>query len=228
MTDVRKPAFLQHHATIAPRPSMPASRLMPWSAAPLDPGLSPRMTAPTPAPPPSAPPSGPTAPMGHAFEPLQAAPPMPTPPAPLPPPPPVVIDHTPQLQSAVEALRQEGRRLGEQARSDALEIGVLIARRILERELTTSLDPLFGLIRSAIRRVGEARTIVVKVSADDHHRLQDSPGTAITLANVTLQIDDTLGPGDVVVESELHGVDGRIDTRLEELRRELREAMQHE
>lgn len=226
MTDVRKPAFLQHHATIAPRPSMPASRLMPWSAAPLDPGLSPRTTAPTPVPPPSAPPVVPTAPMGNAFEPLQTSPPMP--PAPLPPPPPVVIDHTPQLQSALEALRQEGRRLGEQARSDALEIGVLIARRILERELTTSLDPLFGLIRSAIRRVGEARAIVVKVSADDHHRLQDSPGSSLSLANVTLQIDETLGSGDVVVESELHGVDGRIDTRLEELRRELREAMQHE
>lgn len=225
MTDVRKPAFLQH-ATVPPRPSLPNPRLMPWSAAPLDPGFSPRMTAPSPAPPPSAPMVASTAPMGHAFEPLPAA--APTPPPPLPPPPPVVIDHTPQLQSALEALRQEGRRLGEQARSDALEIGVLIARRILERELTTSLDPLFGLIRSAIRRVGEARAIVVKVSADDHRRLQDSPGSSLSLANVTLQIDEALGPGDVVVESELHGVDGRIDTRLEELRRELREAMQHE
>lgn len=227
MTDVRKPAFLQHVTVPPPRPSLPNPRLMPWSAAPLDPGLSPRMTAPTPPPPPaSAPIAIPTAPMGHAFEPLPAAAPMPPPP--LPPPAPLVIDHTPQLQSALEALRQEGRRLGEQARSDALEIGVLIARRILERELTTSLDPLFGLIRSAIRRVGEARAIVVKVSADDHHRLQDSPGSALSLANVTLQIDEALGPGDVVVESELHGVDGRIDTRLDELRRELREAMQHE
>jgi hypothetical protein len=227
VTDVRKPAFLQHVA-MAPRPSLPTSRLTPWSAAPLDPGLPPRMTAPGPAPLPSAPLAVPTAPMGQAFEPLQAAAPMPMPPAPLPPPAPVVVDHTPQLQAAIEALRQEGRRLGEQARSDALEIGVLIARRVLERELTTSLDPLFGLIRSAIRKVGEARAIVVKVSADDHRRLQDSPGSSLSLANVTLQIDDTLGPGDVVVESDLHGVDGRIDTRLEELRRELREAMQHE
>lgn len=224
MTDVRKPSFLQQPGAQVPRPGVPNPQLMPWSAAPLEPGLSPRMTAPTPAPPPSAPIAIPTAPMGLAFEPMPAAP---MPPAPLPPPS-VVIDHTPQLQSAIEALRQEGRLLGEQARSDALEIGVLIARRILERELTTSLDPLFGLIRSAIRRVGEARAIVVKVSQDDHRRLQDAPGSSLSLANVTLQIDEALGRGDVVIESELHGVDGRIDTRLEELRRELREAMQHE
>jgi flagellar assembly protein FliH len=165
-----------------------------------------------------------------AFEPLQphvepTPPPALRAPPPSPPMAPVVIDHTPRLQAGLEALKQEASRLGEQARSDALEIGVLIARRILERELSSSLDPLFGLIRSAIRRVGEARQIVVKVSPDDHRRLQETPGASLSLANVTVQPDESLQPGDVVVESELHGVDARLDTRLDELRRELREAM---
>lgn len=213
MSELRKPAFMQHAAP-APRPAGGNPKLASWSAASLDPALPP--APPVMATPPPSPPA-----MGKAFEPL--------PPAPAPtPPPPVVIDHTPRLKSAIEALRQEGCRLGEQARSDALEIGVLIARRILERELTTSLDPLFGLIRSAIRKVGDARQIVVKVSVDDHRRLQDAPGSALSLANVTVQPDESLGPGDVVIESEQHGVDGRLDTRLDELRRELREAMNTE
>lgn len=213
MSELRKPAFMQH-ATPAPRSTGGNPKLASWTAASLDPAIAP--AAPVMAPPPPTPP-----PLGHAFEPLPATP-APTPP------PPVVIDHTPRLKSAIEALRQEGCRLGEQARSDALEIGVLIARRILERELTTSLDPLFGLIRSAIRKVGDARQIVVKVSVDDHRRLQDAPGSSLSLANVTVQPDESLGPGDVVIESEQHGVDGRIDTRLDELRRELREAMNTE
>ncbi|MER2561502.1 MAG: FliH/SctL family protein [Myxococcaceae bacterium] len=213
MSELRKPAFMQHTAP-APRSTGGNPKLASWSAASLDPALP--LAPPVTAPPPPSPP-----PMGKAFEPL--------PPTPAPtPPPPVVIDHTPRLKSAIEALRQEGCRLGEQARSDALEIGVLIARRILERELTTSLDPLFGLIRSAIRKVGDARQIVVKVSVDDHRRLQDAPGSALSLANVTVQPDESLGPGDVVIESEQHGVDGRLDTRLDELRRELREAMNTE
>ncbi|MBE2252096.1 MAG: hypothetical protein IAE78_21350 [Myxococcus sp.] len=231
MTDLRKPAFLQH-APSTSRPSAPsAPRLVPWMAAPLDPGLTPPTSAPRPPPPTPAPArvTGDSPTLNPVFEALPMAPaPAPTPPPTPAPSAPVVIDHTPRLQAGLDALKQEARRLGEQARSDALEIGVLIARRVLERELTTSLDPLFGLIRSAIRRVGEAREIVVKVSADDHRRLQDSPGTSLALANVTLQIDEALGPGDVVVESDQHGVDGRIDTRLEELRRELREAMQAE
>lgn len=222
MSEPRKPSFLQH-VTPLPRPSVASGGgLKPWLAAPLDPGFVPAPPPPPPAPAPSAPSAS------AGFEPLPTASPPSAPLAPMPTPAPVIIDHTPRLDAAIEALRQEARRLGEQARSDALEIGVLIARRILERELTTSLDPLFGLIRSAIRRVGEARQIVVKVSADDHRRLNESPGAALTLANVTLQIDDALGPGDVVVESELHGVDGRLDTRLEELRRELRDALQQE
>lgn len=215
MSEARKPAFMQH-ATPIPRASAPNVRLATWTAAPLDPALAPKPSVP-PTPPPA-----PSAPMSASFEPLPPAPP----PTPAPPPPPVVIDHTPRLQAAIDTLKLEAQRLAEQARSDALEIGVLIARRIIERELASSLDPLFGLIRSAVRRVGEARQIVVKVSAEDHRRLQDSPGSSLSLGTVTLQADDSLGPGDVVVESELHGVDGRLETRLEELRRELRAAMQ--
>jgi flagellar assembly protein FliH len=160
--------------------------------------------------------------MHASFEPLPPAP------APLPPPAPVVIDHTPRLQAGLDALKLEAQRLAEQARSDALEIGVLIARRILERELATSLDPIFALIRGAIRKVGEAREIVVKVSADDHRRLQDSPGSALSLGTVKLAVDESLSPGDVVIESELHGVDARLDTRLDELRRELRASLQQD
>jgi flagellar biosynthesis/type III secretory pathway protein FliH len=148
---------------------------------------------------------------------------------PLPPPsapPPIVIDHTPRLAAAIETLRQEGRRLGEQARSDALEIGVLVARKIIERELTSNLEPLFGLIRSAVRRVGEARGVVVKVSPEDHRRLQDAPGASLSLVNVSVVADEALSPGDVMIESEQHGVDARLDTRLEELRRELTELFQ--
>lgn len=212
MTQTRKPAFLSN-ITPVPRPSM--SVLKPWAAAPLEPGLSPS-ASPPPIPQHTAPPSPVSAPVFAHLAPA---------PSPMPPPPPVVIDHTPRLGAAIDALRQEGRRLAEQARSDALEIGVLIARRILERELTASLDPLFGLIRSAIRKVGDARQITVFVCPDDHRRLVDAPGTALTLSNVTIQPNPELSPGDVVVESDQHGVDARLDTRLDELRRELRAAM---
>ncbi len=218
MSEARRPTFLRDVGTL-PRPSGPVAKRYPaWTAAPLDPALavpppSPPtvQTAPAPNPPAPAPPS--------AFEPL---------PQPSAPPPPIVIDHTPRLGAAIEGLRQEGRRLAEQARSDALEIGVLIARKIVERELSASLDPLFQLIRSAVRRDAESRPVVVKVSPEAHRRLPDSPGAQLSLVNVTVVADESLSAGDVVVESDQHGVDARLDTRLEELRRELKDLVQHE
>jgi flagellar assembly protein FliH len=132
------------------------------------------------------------------------------------------------LEASIEALKLESRRLAEQARSDALEIGILVARRILEREIASSIDPLFGLIRGAIRRLGEARNIVVRVSPHDHQRIFESQGAALSLATVTIQPDEALGPGDVMVDSDVHGADARLETRLEALRRELWASMQTE
>src|SRR5690349_16896293 len=61
-----------------------------------------------------------------------------------------------RLGAAVEALRNASDALAGEARSDALEVGFLIARRILETELTTSPEALVSLVRSTIRRLGEA------------------------------------------------------------------------
>jgi len=129
-----------------------------------------------------------------------------------------------RMSFAIEGLRHQAERLAEQARSDALEIGFQVARRILERELTTSPEPLFQLVRSAVRRVGDARTVTVRLNPDDLKRIQAAGGgTAgeLSLAQLQLVADPTLKPGDCFVESELGSVDGRLDTRLKELRRGL-------
>ncbi|MCA2979092.1 MAG: flagellar assembly protein FliH [Myxococcaceae bacterium] len=219
MSEARKPTFLQHLPPVA-RASVPTPRPAPWAATHVEGAHTPRPSAalsPAPLPPIQSPPTR-----------LAPEPTLAPPPPPFPTPAPIVIDHTPRLQAGLDALRLEAQRLAEQARSDALEIGVLIARRVLERELTASLDPLFGLIRGAVRKVGEARQIIVRVSVEDHRRLQESPGSSLSLGTVTLVADESLSPGDVIVESDRHDVDARLDTRLEELRRELRASMQQE
>src|SRR5688572_27851742 len=62
-----------------------------------------------------------------------------------------------RLGSAVEMLRTTSERLAAEARSDALEVGFLIAKRILETELTTSPEPLVALVRSTTPRRGGPR-----------------------------------------------------------------------
>jgi flagellar assembly protein FliH len=148
-------------------------------------------------------------------------------PAPTPPPPPVVAQPTPnpRLEAAIEALRLRSERLAEQARSDALEVGFMVARRILELELSQSPAPLFALIRSAIRRAGESRKVVVRLCPADQVKIEAArkgqADGALSLLNVDLVPDPSLSPGDCVVEADLGTVDGRLTTRLAELARAL-------
>lgn len=225
MSNARRPTFLQHTEPLTMERlrvenTGPMTRRVAWASAPDEPAnISPLpMQALTP-PPQRAVETPPPAPVS-AFAPL--------PPMPSPPPPalaPATRELSPRVLAAIEALKAETRRLGEQARSDALEIGLLVARKILEREISASLEPLFGLIRSAIHRAGEANQTVVRVCAADASRLHDSGEATLALGRVEIVADETLSPGDVLVTTEHHTVDGRLETRLGEVGRELDEAL---
>jgi len=188
---MRTPSFLQG---VVHRPSAPA-KFGPIKAV---------QPAPEPAPPPPSPP----APIGIPVALAELRPP-PTPPQPSP---------APQVHHAIEKLALQNERLAELARSDALEIGFLVAERILEQEVSHNPRALMSLVRSAMRKLADSREITVTVSAADHEKLKaGEPG----LASVKLEIDPSFGPGDCKVSSELGVVDGRMSTRLAELRKAL-------
>ncbi len=127
------------------------------------------------------------------------------------------------LAAAIDRLRIESERLAEQARADALEIGFQVARRILEIELSTSPEPLFALVRSAVRRAGTSRTLKVRLHPIDLATMEAGGGAtrvdALAAARIQLVGDSLLERGDCMIEADFGTVDGRLDTRLEELKR---------
>jgi len=127
-----------------------------------------------------------------------------------------------RVAHAVEVLRLQAERLGEQARNDALEIGFLVARRILEAELSTSPEALFALVRSALKRAGDSRRVVVRVHPGAMAGLAGPAASgelSASAARLELQADPALEPGDVMVDTDFGRVDGRLRTRFEELYR---------
>jgi flagellar assembly protein FliH len=134
----------------------------------------------------------------------------------------VRADALEKVAHAVEVLKLQAERLAEQARGDALEIGFLVARRILEAELSTSPEALFALVRGALKRAGDSRKVLVRVHPSDVPRLA-GPASAGELAASAAAIevagDPSLEPGDVVVDTDFGKVDGRLRTRLDELHR---------
>lgn len=153
--------------------------------------------------------------------PLAAMMPAPSAPTPAPSMPSPVADPR-RLSAAVESLKLEAGRLAEQARADALEIGFQVARRILELELSARPEPLFSLVRSAVRRLGDARHLVIKLHPEDAQLVGSEEGRqklGLTLMKVEVAADASLERGDCVIESENATVDGRLATRLDELKR---------
>ena len=135
---------------------------------------------------------------------------------------------TERTSAAIEVLRATAERLAAEARTDALEIGFLVARRILEMELTASAEPLVNLVRTAVRRLGESRRIVIHLSPADAQAMAaivESRGAQAvaqaSISKVEIVADASLGRGDCLVEGDLVTVDGRINARIEELRRVL-------
>jgi len=142
-----------------------------------------------------------------------------------------------RLARAVAELRHTGERLAEQASADALEMALLIARRIIESELATGPAALNGLIRSAIGRLGETRTIHVRLCASDAAAVEAAGAAAgegaggigamsnLSLARVEIRVDGSLSPGVRIVDGDHGTVDGRLATRLYEGRRILTRAL---
>jgi flagellar assembly protein FliH len=135
---------------------------------------------------------------------------------------------TERTASTIELLRATAERLAAEARTDALEIGFLVARRILEMELSASAEPLVNLVRSAVRRLGESRRIVIHLSPQDAQAMNSILETRgpqavaqASISRVEVVADPSLGRGDCLVEGDLVTVDGRINARIEELRRVL-------
>ena len=154
------------------------------------------------------------------------APPLPSPASPM------NGESSERLAQAITELRRVSERLGGELGSTALEIGCLLARRIIEAELKSDTELRTALIRAAVRRLGEVQRVTVRLCATDREAVASLAGEGpvgealgLPIASVDLVTDTNLSPGDAIVESDTGIVDGRLGTRLEELRRVLAPVM---
>ena len=136
---------------------------------------------------------------------------------------------TPRLDAAILLLRRTGEALAEQARSDALEIGFQVARRIIGAEVRADVEPLLSFIKEALKHAGDERVIQLRLNPDDVAAIEAQSGAIpqldITTAHFELTPDPSLERGDCVLITEGGEVDGRLQTRLQELQQAARRAL---
>jgi hypothetical protein len=125
------------------------------------------------------------------------------------------------LNDAADGLRASRASDIEAWGSAALEAGLILARRVLERELSVDPEALMPLIERAVASLDRDEPIAVLLHPDDLERLEQRDA-ATMLANgaVTLLPEAGLARGEASVSNRASRIEVRVETLLESLREE--------
>lgn len=144
-----------------------------------------------------------------------------------------------EIASEKERGLTESQRLIDQAlfeRADILKaseeiiirLSLAVAKKIVEREIQQDPGIVVDLVKNIVELLSDADSIKVLVNPIDYERLVNNqysitaPGQGI--GSVELVSDERITPGGCIAESELGSIDGRLETRIDNLQSALTEA----
>ncbi|NNL67651.1 MAG: hypothetical protein HKP30_15480 [Myxococcales bacterium] len=141
-----------------------------------------------------------------------------------------------QLQSSCDALSEAAKgwraldlRELESVRDGLVELGLAIARRVLESELRVDPEPLAALVGRALEELRELDGVRIALSPADLEHVESGAGVELRELAETwsaeLSTDPTLARGEARVEAGAQHIDLRLDAILARFRESLREAV---
>lgn len=125
------------------------------------------------------------------------------------------------LAAAEVALRAEAVQLRAEAGDRLLRLAVTLAERVVGAELRARPEALLALVRKTVAQVAFCRRAVVRLHPEDERRLAEAyPALSATVAGgaeLRLEADPGLAPGDCLVETDGGRVDGSVRVLLASL-----------
>lgn len=131
------------------------------------------------------------------------------------------------LRDGVTALTGLRSRLLKESEEDLLKLSVMIARKIVQREITQDPAILASIIAAAVGGCAERDRVVVRLNPGDYGVVAANRQTFLAGigddAPITFTPDEAVGPGGCLVETATGTVDARIESQLDEIYRTLLE-----
>ena len=127
------------------------------------------------------------------------------------------------LRHAADGVRVLREQIAREAEPQVIELAVAIARRIVMEELSACPERIALIVKEAIRRIGRAGPVTIKVHPDLYNLLAGMKGElAASRTEILFHVDPSVPPnGPVVVgrsEEVLTDVDDQIRTIDDEMR----------
>jgi flagellar assembly protein FliH len=134
-----------------------------------------------------------------------------------------------QVQPAIDLLQDWNRiiqaekdELARRYETEVLELGFLIARKILGEELATRPDAIVGVVRQALRKVLNANSVTLRVHPDDLKLLEGAQERLTAEGSsgipIDFKADSAIARGGCLIDTESGLLDARLDSQLERLR----------
>ena len=123
-----------------------------------------------------------------------------------------------RMSSAVERIEEDLTRFESNARALIVDMALIAAQVFVGSE--ASVEAIKNVVGKAIEALPLTPTTVLYVAPQNADALKEQPPSFLKIA-----VDPTLKPGDCRLSSENGGVDGRLETRAQELRQRLLTAL---
>jgi flagellar biosynthesis/type III secretory pathway protein FliH len=129
------------------------------------------------------------------------------------------------LEETLGAARAERQRLAAEVTAVVPEVALTLARKVIEREVGDAERALRTVVAALARRVTERGVGTVRVAPEiavalDAWRAEAGAGG---LDGLAIRADDTLRPGDWIIETDGGAIDGRLGVQFDEATRILTE-----
>lgn len=131
------------------------------------------------------------------------------------------------LRSATEDVLALREKVLKDAEDDLLQLVVMIARKVILREITEDRSILVEVVRSATASLSDREEIIVHLNPDDLALVEsgrdESLKRELSGPNMRLKADATVPTGNCQIDTEMGTIDARVEAQLEEIYRRMLE-----
>lgn len=135
-----------------------------------------------------------------------------------------------QYAYGLEKLKFLGKSLETQARHEALEIALMVAKKIIQQEIVSNPLILIDEIKKAANSSMGRGELTIRLHPDDLARVNEKePELAdkfSAVAMISVIDDDSLELGDCIIDTDMEQINMTLDEQLKELKRALEESIE--
>ncbi|RMG57802.1 MAG: hypothetical protein D6713_08945 [Deltaproteobacteria bacterium] len=139
-----------------------------------------------------------------------------------------VAEAAKRVESIIRELENYRGRKFQELLPEIVDLSLQIARRIIRREVSVQREVILGVVKDALKKVGEGETrVTIRVNPEDYEVLVanfEEVRNNGAVRNIEIEPSTTISPGGCYIETEGGDVDARVEEQLKEIENALRKA----